>query len=82
MSYLIGAYVPLVMEGKVIVDGILASCYADFDHDLAHVIMTPMQILSKSMEWIFGEDAGFPVFVNTARELGMLLLPDEYIWQY
>ena len=70
------------MEGNVIVNGVLASCYADFDHDLAHLIMIPMQRLSESMELIFGEDAGFPVFVNTARELGMLLLPDGYFWQF
>ena len=50
------------------------------DHDLAHLIMIPMQKFSESMEWIFGEDAGFPVFVNTVRELGTLLLSDSYCW--
>ena len=76
----IGAYLPLVMEGNIMVDGVLASCYASVDHDLAHLIMTPMQKFSESMEWIFGEDAGLPVFVNTAMELGTLLLPDSSFW--
>ena len=34
---------PLTMEGNIIVDGVLASCYASFDHDLAHIAMAPMQ---------------------------------------
>ena len=54
------------------VDGVLASCYADFDHDLAHFIMKPTQWFPHIMEWIFGEDTGFPFFVNMARELGIM----------
>ena len=68
--HLIGAYVPLIIEGKVMVDGILASCYADIYHDVAHLTMTPMERFSEVMEHIFGDDTGFPVFVSTARELG------------
>ena len=62
------------------VDEILASCYARdawyTDHDLAHLSMIPMQIFSEQMEWIFGDDHGFLVFVKMARDLGMLLAPD------
>ena len=60
------------------VDGILASCYADFHHDLAHLTMTPMQRFSGVLELIFGYDSGFPVFVSTARELGIVLLPTKF----
>ena len=60
------------------VDGILASCYADFHHDLAHLTMTPMQRFSEVLELLFGDESGFPVFVSTARELGIVLLPTEY----
>ena len=60
------------------VDGVLASCYADFDHDMAHLTMTPMHSLSAVMEWIFGEDTGYPVYVSTLRRLGMLLLPEVH----
>ena len=38
----LGAFVPLTMKGNIVVDGVLASCYASFDHDLAHFVMTPM----------------------------------------
>ena len=86
LSYLIscycltGAYVPLTMEGNIIVDDVLVSFYASVDHDLAHLIMTPMQRFPEIMEWIFGDDAGFPVFVNTLKELGLFLLSDGHFW--
>ena len=31
------------MEGNIIVDGVLASCYASVDHDLGHIAMVPMR---------------------------------------
>ena len=31
----------MTMEGNIIVDGVLASCYVSPDHDLAHIAMTP-----------------------------------------
>ena len=69
-----GAYVPLTKEGNIMVDGILASCYADFHQDLAHLTMTPLHIFSDKIEWAFGDVSGYPVFVSTVRQLGMLLL--------
>ena len=79
-NYFLGAYIPLTLEGKIIVDGVLASCYADFQQDLAHIAMKPMQQFSKVMEWILGNDTGFPVYVSIARELGILMLPDGLLW--
>ena len=72
----LGAYVPLTAEGKIVVDGVLASCYADFNHDLAHLTMKPMQRFSAVMDCIFGEDTGYSVYVSTLRHMGMMLLPD------
>ena len=80
MLFLSGAYVPLVMEGKIIADGVLASCYADFPHDLAHAMMVPMQRFADAMKYIFGEDTGFSTFVSTARELGFVLLPSGHFF--
>ena len=70
---------PLTLEANIMVDGILTSCYADIsDHDLAHLGMIPMRRFSAVVEWIFGDDIGFPIFVNTAIELGTYLLPISY----
>ena len=63
------------MEGGIVVDEVLASCYADFGHDLAHIMMTPMQWFSGKIEWIFGDDTRFQVYVSMFRELGILMLP-------
>ena len=41
--FFVGAYVPLTTEGTIMIDGILASCYTDFPHDLAHLAVKPMQ---------------------------------------
>ena len=64
------------------VDGVLASCYADFHHDLAHLTMLPMQKFLALMEWLFEEDIGYTVYVSTLRKLGMMVLPDEHFWSY
>ena len=73
-----GAYVPVTMEGNIMVDEVLASCYASAHHDVAHLTMKPMQLLSEIMKWVFGDDIRFPVFVKTTREMGLLFLPDNY----
>ena len=70
-----GLYVPLTRNGNIIVDGVLASNYADVDHNLVHLAMKPMQWFPEIMEWIFGEGTGFPVFVSMTRELAMMMLP-------
>ena len=76
IHYILGAYAPLTLEGNIMVDGILASCYADIsDHDLDHLGMIPMRKFSAAVEWIFGDGIGFPIFVNTAIELGTFLSP-------
>ena len=43
----------MTKEGKIIVDGVVASCYAGFDHDLAHFTMAPMQYFADVLEWTF-----------------------------
>ena len=58
MLFHIGAFVPLVMEGRIIVDGVLASCYASSDHDLVHIIMAPIQWFPGIAVWVFGKDKG------------------------
>ena len=75
-----GAYVPLTVYGNIMVDGVLASCFADFPHELAHLMMTPMERFSDLMGLIFGNDAGFSVYVSTARQLGKSVLPDVQYW--
>ena len=68
------------MEGNIVVDGIVASCYASFDHNLAHFTMTPMQWYPEIIKWVLGVEDGAPAYVTTAKELGRWLLPDELLF--
>ena len=80
-QYILGAYVPLTEEGNIVFDGVLASCYASFDHDLAHITMAPIQWFPEIIEGIFGKEKGSLAYVNIAKELGRWLLPYEQIFK-
>ena len=70
-----GAYVPLTEDGNILVDGVLASCYASYDHDLSHFAMTPMQWFPEILQWAFGMNKAYPIYVNIAKEFGRWILP-------
>ena len=63
------------MEGNIIVDGVLASCYPSVDHDLAHLAMAPISWFPENTEWIFGVENAFQVYVRIAEEFGNRFLP-------
>ena len=63
------------MEGNIVVDGVLASCYAFPDHDLAHFGMKPFRLFPKLIKWLFGDDTGSPVFVEIVKYIGDVMLP-------
>ena len=75
-----GAYVPMTMEGNIVVDGVLASCYGSYDHDLAHFLMKPFGWLPDAIFSIFGHDNGSPVYVHVAHYLGEWLLPHQSVY--
>ena len=75
LSFLnIGAYVPLTNEGNIMVDGVLASCYAFEHHDLAHFGMAPLRWFPEVTGWIFGEDNGYQVFAEITKSFWELSL--------
>ena len=67
-------------QGNIVVDGVLASCYASFDHDLAHIAMTPMKKFPALIEWAFGEDKGMKGYLSLAKIFGRYLVPDEHLY--
>ncbi|XP_070550385.1 sonic hedgehog protein-like [Ptychodera flava] len=42
-----GVYAPLTVDGRIVVDGTLTSCYAMVDHDLAHFAFAPLRLLHR-----------------------------------
>ena len=57
------------------VDGVLTSCYAFFDHDLSHIAMAPMQWFPVIVEWLFGKDNGSSDYIDITKYVGRMLLP-------
>ena len=69
----------MTKEGNIIVDEVLASCYASFDHTLAHFAMTPLQLFPQMVEWIISGDNEIQDYVGRAKSVGRYLLPDTYL---
>ena len=44
------------MEGNIVVDGVLASCYASVDHDMVHILLAPMRWFPGFVRNIIGND--------------------------
>ena len=66
---------PLTMEGNIVVNGVLASCYPSVPHDLAHMGMTPIRLFPSIFEWIFGNNNGLSVIVKVAEDTGKITFP-------
>ena len=77
-SILLGAHVPLTMEGNLVVDEVLASCYSSANHDLAHIGMIPIRYFPSIMKLIFGEYNGSSVYTNIADHFGEWVFPANY----
>ena len=63
------------MEGNIIFDGVLASCYASSNYDSAHIVMTPVHWFPGIAKQIFGEEKGFSVYAITLQVIGGWVLP-------
>ena len=56
-------------------DGVVASCYAYFSHDLDHITMTPMRWFPETMRLVFGDGDGFPMFIQLAMDVARVVTP-------
>ena len=70
------------MEGNIVVDGVLASCYPSAHHDMAQVTMIPIKWFPKMLEWIFGYENGFLGYVRMVEDLGLWVLPKKPEYGY
>ena len=57
------------------VDGVLASCYAIVDHDIAQIVMKPIQWYPDVTELVFGDENGVSAYINVLKIIGRWLLP-------
>ena len=70
------------MEGNIVVDGVLTSCYAIVDHDIAQIVMKPIQWCPDVIELVFGDENGVSAYINVAKAIGIWFLPEgsNIIW--
>ena len=64
------------MEGNIVVDGVLASCYGTVDHDLAHILLTPLRWFPGMMNWIIGMNRDFSLYTDLLVDLGQMIQLD------
>ena len=72
-----GAFVPLTTEGNILVDGVLASCYASFNHDIQQAVMKPLLWFPNIMDLLLGEGKSMHGYVTILQHLGGMMSPDK-----
>ena len=72
-----GAYAPLTTEGNILVDGILASCYASSHHDLGHLALAPIRYLLTLMDCMFGQSNDYPGYVKLIEDFEKIMSPNS-----
>ena len=70
-----GVYVPLTMEGNILVAGVLTSCYGIVDHDIVQIVVKPIQWYPGVVEFVFGDENGIPLFLSLAQDFGRWVMP-------
>ena len=63
------------MEGNIVVDGVLASCYGIVDHDMVRIVIKPIQWYPGIIDLVFGDENGVSGYVSLAQDLGIWLVP-------
>ena len=66
---------PLTMEGRILVDSVMASCYGSWNHDLAHVGMLPVQWFPTMIDWVFGE---VQAYLNIVEDFSRWVIPYDF----
>ena len=60
------------MEGNIVVDGVLASCYASYDHDIAHFSLAPLLWFPGIVDAVFTADPANSRSMDIAQEISSL----------
>ena len=74
-----GAFVPLTMEGNILVDGVLASCYASFDHDIQHIVMKLLLWFPSIMDLLLGEEKSVHSYMTILGHVSEMMSLKQWV---
>ena len=60
------------MEGNIVVDGVLASCYANHDHDMSHFAVAPISWIPRLIETVFNVHNESPGYTGLVDDISAL----------
>ena len=63
---------PQTMEGNILVDGVLASCFAGHDHDMSHFAVAPIALVPGLIEAVFKVDVESTGYVGLVDDVSAL----------
>ena len=69
------------MEGNIVVDEVLASCYASSDHDLVHSATILVRYFPEWTTWIFGEENGFSTQIEIMQNFHKWYMPNNHLYE-
>ena len=67
------------MNGNIVVEEVLASCYAVVDHGISQIAMKPIQWYPGVMDIIFGVENGVSAYIDVAKNIDTWFLPEGSI---
>lgn len=74
-----GLYAPLTQHGSIVVNGVLASCYAAVDsHHLSHWALAPLRLFYKLIGPLQAQNNGLHWYPWILQTLGKVLLDSEH----
>ena len=76
----IGAFVPLTMEGTIMVDEVLASCYPSEDHDIIHNMLLLVRYFPHFTMWIFGKENGFYSYIKILEHIHKWVVANNHLY--
>jgi hypothetical protein len=78
LDVLTGVYAPLTSAGNLVVDNVVASCYAVVDSQtLAHVAFAPLRWLSSIVWPASSEAVGIHWYANMLYSMGEVMMPSH-----
>ena len=67
------------MNSNIMVDGVLASCYAFSDNHLTHIGITPLRLFPAIMDLMFGVDSESPGYIKIVENLSTWMFPHNVL---